>query len=192
MSSSSKKSKSAPAITEASLTLSDQNLFLQRQLESLKLQLVKESNKATEAERNVKELRARLIEVQSAAAAEKSRSVDINADMTRQYKSMREELIKKIQSLEEEIGQFKDKLEIEKAEKLELERRKDAKIALKDAELAEQRAKMEEMAREFGQMLKQTLDKMAEKIEITNEWEAEQKEEPIVRTFEEFNLGMGK
>ncbi len=168
------------------MTVTDQNLFLQRQIESLKLQLVKESNKSTEAERTVKDLRSKLIEVQSAAAAEKSRSVDISADMTRQYKSMREELIKKIQSLEDDIVAYKDKLEQSKAEKLELERRKDAKIALKDAELAEQKAKMEEMAREFGQMLKATLDKMAEKIEITNEYT---NEEPIVRTFEEFNLG---
>lgn len=41
-------------------------------------------------------------------------------------------------------------------------------------------------------MLKQTLDKMSEKIEITNDWETDQQEEPVVRTFEEFNLGAGK
>jgi len=70
------------------------------------------------------------------------------------------------------------------------------------------------MLPKFGQMLKQTLDKMSEKIEITNEWESgamdnehatgitarttlktvtetqRQQQEPIVRTFEDFHLGL--
>lgn len=33
---------------------------------------------------------------------------------------------------------------------------------------------------------------MSEKIEITNDWEHESKEEPVVRTFEDFNLGLGR
>ena len=47
-----------------------------------------------------------------------------------------------------------------------------------------------EYALEFGQMLKATLDKMAEKVEVTSDWAVDSKEEPIVRTFEDFNLGL--
>lgn len=74
--------------------------------------------------------------------------------MTRQYKSMREELLKKVNALEDTIMMYKDKLEAAKAAKDDMERKKDQKIALKEAEILEQKNKMEEMAHEFGQMLK--------------------------------------
>ena len=39
-------------------------------------------------------------------------------------------------------------------------------------QIADLKMKMEDMSQEFGEMLKETLDKMSEKIEATsNEWE---------------------
>jgi hypothetical protein len=66
------------------------------------------------------------------------------------------------------------------------------RLSLKESEIIEQKNKMDEMAHEFGAMLKATLDKMSEKIEITNDWENENREEPVVRTFEDFNLGLNQ
>ncbi len=56
-----------------------------------------------------------------------------------------------------------------KISKDEMERSKNQIIALKDAEISEHKQKMDDMALEFSQMLKTTLDKMTEKIAVTNE-----------------------
>ena len=48
---------------------------------------------------------------------------------------------------------------------------------------------MEEMAQEFGDMLKETLDKMRERIEITNTSFENEAGVPMIRRLEEFNLG---
>ena len=61
-------------------------------------------------------------------------------------------------------------------------------IAQKNQEIADREAKMDEMAQEFSNMLKSTLEKMAMKIVITNDWEGDSKEVPLVRTFEEFSI----
>lgn len=41
-------------------------------------------------------------------------------------------------------------------------------IQLKDEEIAALKTKMDEMAEEFGDMLRETLDKMRERIEVTS------------------------
>ena len=65
---------------------------------------------------------------------------------------------------------------------------KDKVIAQKEAENADMRQKMDEMANEFADMLKETLEKMSERIEITNtSWENETGV-PIIQRLEEFNL----
>ena len=51
---------------------------------------------------------------------------------------------------------------------LEMEKMKDQIISQKEAEIQEMKTKMDEMAGEFGDMLKETLDKMSDRIEVTN------------------------
>ena len=55
---------------------------------------------------------------------------------------------------------------------------KEEVIANKDKEIASWKLKNEEMAKEFGQMLKQTLDKMSERIVISNDNLMDQYSEP--------------
>ncbi len=47
------------------------------------------------------------------------------------------------------------------------EKEKESLLSSKDNEIQEMRIKMDQMAREFGDMLKETLEKMSERIEIT-------------------------
>mmetsp|Transcript_56573 Transcript_56573/g.156560 ORF Transcript_56573/g.156560 Transcript_56573/m.156560 type:complete len:86 (-) Transcript_56573:322-579(-) len=47
-------------------------------------------------------------------------------------------------------------------------REKEAVISSKNEEIANMKNKMEDMAQEFGGMLKETLDKMRERIELSN------------------------
>jgi len=70
-----------------------------------------------------------------------------------------------------------------------MKRDKDRALAAKNAEIQELKSKMEEMALEFGDMLKETLDKMRERIEITNTSFEGDGGVPMISRLEEFNLG---
>ena len=54
-------------------------------------------------------------------------------------------------------------------EAAENERRNNQALQLKDAEIIEHRQKMDDMAVEFSQMLKLTLEKMSEKVAVTSD-----------------------
>lgn len=80
--------------------------------------------------------------------------------------------MRRINTLETTISEQKDHLESARKANEELTQQKDQELALKDATIADLTRKMEDMSQEFGEMLKETLDKMSEKIEATsNEWE---------------------
>jgi hypothetical protein len=60
-------------------------------------------------------------------------------------------------------------------------------IDIKDKEIEELRSKMDDMAEEFGEMLRETLDKMRERIEVTS-GNFETPDVPIQRRMEEMKL----
>ncbi len=74
---------------------------------------------------------------------------------------------------------------------MEEERRESAQeMARKDAEIESHKQKMEDMALEFGEMLKETLDRMGQQIELsTSAWEADSGA-GVSRRLEEFKLGV--
>jgi len=175
-----------------SAELTDKDLLEQARLriESLEQQLVWREEKVQTALANQKELQERVTHYHKDFEREKEEIFDISADMTRQYKGMQEELLARVNKLEETIQQQKDQLEEAQQQLEEVKREKAQELALKDAEIKEQKEKMEDMAVEFGEMLKETLDKMSEKIEITNQgWEAGTGES-ITRRLEQHKLGV--
>lgn len=179
---------------EEPLTAEEKTVFLLRQLESNRLHLVRETERAAAASRAECELRERMVQLEADCKSERERTHSMAADMTRQYKGMREELMGKVHALQDEIVQYQDRLEGERMRTAEVERVKDQEIALKDAKIAELTAAMDDMAAEFQEMLKQTLDKMSQKIVISNEWGPGAdggKDQPVVTTFEHFDLGLG-
>mmetsp|Transcript_48927 Transcript_48927/g.114853 ORF Transcript_48927/g.114853 Transcript_48927/m.114853 type:complete len:150 (+) Transcript_48927:196-645(+) len=135
------------------------------------------------------ELRQRVLEFHEDFEREKKDTLAITSDMTRQYKAMQEELLRRITVLDNTIQEQKDQLEAAHQANEDLKRQKDQVIALKDAQIAELKQKMEDMAVEFGDMLKETLDKMSERIEATSsDWD----NDPAgvaTKKLEDFNLG---
>lgn len=176
---------------EDALNLEEQNLYLSRQVEALKLTLVKSENKSTLAEVVVRELRSKLVDLQRDYEEEKRRTYALASDMTRQYKRKVEDMMREKSEEEQLRLAVEDKLAAALLAHSAMERDLLQRLQLKDSEIAEQKSKMDEMAHEFGQMLKATLDKMSEKIEVTSDFENAAVEEPIVRTFSEFNLAGG-
>ena len=98
----------------------------------------------------------------------KRRTLEIKQDMTRQYTSMQEELLSKIVQLEKANGDLRDLLSEADIKKERIIKEKNAIIQMKDDEIAELKQKIDSMADEFGNMLRETLEKMNEKIEISS------------------------
>jgi len=118
------------------------------------------------------------------------RTFALASDMTRQYKRKVEDMLREKSEEEQLRLAVEDKLAALQLAKEQMERDLLQRLQLKEAEIVEQKNKMDLMAHEFGQMLKQTLDKMSEKIEITNDFALDgDGAAPIVRTFEDFSLG---
>eukprot|EP00741_Cyanophora_paradoxa_P003427 tig00000704_g3330.t1 len=152
-------------------------------IESLERELVARNEQMLRAVAAQNELRQRVLEYHRDFEAEKQNTLEITADMTRQYKAMQETLMAKNNQLEAKIAELTDQLELSKVALDELKREKDGIIVQKEKKIAEQRQKMEEMAMEFGDMLKEILDKMSQRIEITrSNWEqASQRIEEFAR-----------
>lgn len=176
---------------DAPLQPEDQILYLQANLESVKHKLVMQTNKASGAEATVRELRQQLLDLQAIYENEKKNTFDIVSDMTREYKTMKDEMLKKIVDLEAINTRYKDELAKAEMDLVNKVADKDAEIGVKEKQRQEIKTRMDDMAQEFGAMLKQTLDKMSEKIVITNDYDLDKQDAPVVRTFEDFNLGPG-
>merc|ERR1712216_457628 len=144
----------------------------QLRIEALERELVQRQDVVNRALQAHNDMRQKQAELLKDFDDEKQTTFAITADMTRQYKSMQEELMRRINTLETTIMEQKDQLELSRQANEELTKQKDQELALKDATIADLKMKMEDMSQEFCEMLKETLDKMSEKIEATsNEWE---------------------
>ena len=160
-------------------------------IESLEQQLVWREEKTQAAITAQKELQERMNHYHSDFERQKEEIFDVSADMTRQYKGMQEELIAQVNKLQQTIAEQKDELERSQLQLEEVRRQMAVELALKDAEIKEQKDKMEDMAVEFGEMLKETLDKMSEKIEITNQGWEDGAGSDISRRLQEHKMGVG-
>ena len=139
------------------------------------------------AEATAKQMKERMKEVNERYEKQKEETHEITRDMTRQYKDMQETLVSKINLLEGTIQELKDELETDRATFQQKLRAKDQVISDQEEEIKEMKSKMEGMAAEFGDMLKKTLDKMKERIEL-NSANFEEQSVPINKRLEEFNL----
>ncbi|KAL3898590.1 MAG: hypothetical protein SGPRY_012813 [Prymnesium sp.] len=137
--------------------LSPAELLVQAKLriESLERQLVWREEKLQAALSAQRELKEQVAQYHDDFEREKTEIFDISADMTRQYKGMQEELLQRLNSLENQISAQKDQLEMSRLQLDEVRAEKAQELAKKDAEIAEQQLKMEDMAVEFGEMLKE-------------------------------------
>ena len=136
--------------------------------QALKRQLADRREDALEAVAQKKALQAQIDDLRRDFDREEKSTYAITADMTRQYKDMQGELIKRINSAENTITELKDQLELQRVAYEELKREKDRAVAGKEAEIVELKTRIDELCAEFGDMLKGTLEKMSERINITN------------------------
>lgn len=127
-----------------------------------------ESTRADSSKASENEKRHRELQLEKQLKDEEKRTRDIIADMTRQYKSMFEELTEKINKLENDvvtndeiIDDLKIQLDKSKQDKMEKEKVKNEKISKLMQEI-------DKLSGDFADMLKETLGKMQDKIDVAN------------------------
>merc|ERR1719171_2205755 len=120
-------------------------------------------------------LRAKVMKMEQDFAKEKTTTFAVTADMARQYKSLQDDLIHKINSLETTLTEQKEELDMTQHELRELVQDKDDEIALRDQAISELKQRMEDMSNEFAHMLNSTLKLM--KDHMDNKLNAEGTEE---------------
>ena len=135
-------------------------------IESLERQLQWREEKLSQALENQRQLREQVHMYHADFEKEKESIFDIASDMSRQYKGLQNDMQDKISGLERLLREQKEALDAANAKLSDAAKDKESAIALKDAELSELRKKMEEMAAEFGDMLKETLNKMSSQIDM--------------------------
>ena len=123
---------------------------------------------------------------------EKETHMATKKDMTSTYERMQENLRDRILSLSNAVQDLNDKLEGAEIGLERMEREKDREIAQKDEIISTMKGKMEDMALEFGSMLKETLEKMRERIELSNNNSFDPDSGvPIQKTMEQFQWNQG-
>ena len=92
------------------LTPAEQAKMLLSANQSLKMQLAERQEQAIKAMSSKRELQARVQDLQSDFEKERQGTLEITKDMTRQYKGMQEELLNRVNTLENTITELKDQL----------------------------------------------------------------------------------
>ena len=108
-------------------------LFAENQ--SLKRQLADRRNDAMSAISMKKELEATVSDLKRDFEREEKATFSITADMTRQYKDMQEDLIKRINEAENTITELRDQLELQGLAYEDLKKEKDRALAVKSTKL---------------------------------------------------------
>ncbi|KAM3146360.1 hypothetical protein pb186bvf_001329 [Paramecium bursaria] len=145
-------------------------MVLEHKCRALQTRFVEEQERADRAKAAENEIRGRVIELENDLKKEKDKLFCIVSDMTRQYKQMQDELLKEVSELRQ-LAMDKDEI-IKNKEQYINDMIKDYEYRLKkkDDEINDLKRKIEEMSAEFARMLKDTLDKMQERIHFA-QWD---------------------
>lgn len=148
-----------------------------------------EQSRADVSKASENEKRHRELQLDKQLRDEEKRTRDIIADMTRQYKSMFEELTEKINKLSREVEENKDTITDLNERKEKLLQEKNEIEKAKNEEIKELKKRIDEMSSDFAEMLRDTLHKMQERIEIANKQWEEENDANMLKRFEDMALG---
>lgn len=102
---------------------------------------------------------------------------------------MQEELLNKINSLQDEVTQNDEEIKSLKVEHEKVNNEKQEIERIKNDEIKELKKRIDDMSSEFAEMLKETLQKMNERIEAANSHWKEENDMNMLQRFEEMALG---
>ena len=169
--------------------VSEKNWQLQAEIEALTQKLINEQGMADRGKAQENEKRHKEIQLNKILRDQKKRTMDIVADMTRQFKSKHEELSQRIADLSDLSAKNQDKIQELEGDYQRLQFEKNDIENQKNEEIKDLKKRIDEMSNEFAEMLKETLNKMQEKIDLANKQWEEENNPNMLRRFEDLALG---
>ncbi|KAI1893776.1 hypothetical protein AGOR_G00127150 [Albula goreensis] len=143
-------------------------------VEVLKEHLVLRREVARQAQANSEELKSRMKELEQKLHEEREDKRDINADLTRQYKSMKTDLEVKVQKLDAEVTTLRKQL-VQCQEELKLEREARQNVEQeKDASISDLQSQLANMEAGYQRILHDSLDSLLSHLaDARLRWEEE-------------------
>ena len=148
--------------------LKERNDLLASEITLLKWQIAMEQEKADRSRAGQNECKQKMKEIHDGFEEESKQAFTNISDMKAQYSSMVKDRDEKIESLETELKEVTGDLHGKERDIREMIKSKDREIDDKDQEIRELLAHVVNLFAEFANMLKTTLDKMQERIELAN------------------------
>ena len=154
--------------TPGEMGTTEKVVFLESQKHAIERELAVQRAEARSAAAEKLRLQNSVNDMTKQFDEEQKNTFDITRNMTRQYKCMQENLLKQITEAHQTINQLKG--ELDKSHQAVKDTQEEMRKAVddKDRVIQDLNKRMEEMASEFGEMLKETLEKMRDRIEVTN------------------------
>ncbi|CAD7959794.1 unnamed protein product [Amoebophrya sp. A25] len=166
-----------------------ENKMLQKRVEVLQYRLMVKDDSISQCMRDEEAYKKAIEELDTGFNQESDKALQNSGEMQNQYREMQNSFNERIEELQVQVAQSKAEIEAvrEEIEKTAVD--KDEIIAAKDEEIRSLTLKMETMAFEFADMLKETLDKMSQRIEITHSsWDRDPTRPPLMNRLKEFSL----
>mmetsp|Transcript_115268 Transcript_115268/g.229677 ORF Transcript_115268/g.229677 Transcript_115268/m.229677 type:complete len:190 (-) Transcript_115268:215-784(-) len=166
-----------------------QILYMRRRIEVLQYRLMIKDEQTANSRKAEEELKKRIQVLDKSFEEESVKCRENTGEMNRQYREMQESFNERIEVLQQQVAEAKQEIEAvtKDIERVRIE--KDEIIRQKEAEIEALSHKMEVMAFEFADMLKETLAKMSQRIEVThNSWDRGSNKTPLMSRLQNFSL----
>jgi len=170
-------------------TLDLENKMLAKRLEVLQYRLMVKDDAISGYVNDETAYKQKIEELDEGFKGESERSLENTLEMSRQFREMQSSFNTRIEDLQTQVSTSKSEIESVRAEIAKTAAEKDELIAQKDEEIRSLTLKMETMAFEFADMLKETLEKMSQRIEISHTRDATKA--PLMNRLKEFSLSNG-
>eukprot|EP00933_Yihiella_yeosuensis_P045403 TRINITY_DN4076_c0_g1_i1.p1 TRINITY_DN4076_c0_g1~~TRINITY_DN4076_c0_g1_i1.p1 ORF type:complete len:189 (-),score=53.40 TRINITY_DN4076_c0_g1_i1:63-629(-) len=167
----------------------EESFYMRRKIEVLQYRLMIKDEQTQNSRKSEEDLRRRVQELDKCFEDEAQRCQENTGEMSRQYREMQASFNETIEVLQKQVAQAKQEIEsvTKEIERVRIE--KDDIIRQKDMEISSLSSKMETMAFEFADMLKESLDKMSQRIEVThNSWDRDSDKPPLMNRLKAFAL----
>lgn len=166
-----------------------ENPYMEKKIQVLQHRLMMKNEQIASSKKGEEDLRTRIVELDQGFKDEFEKATENTGEMSRQYREMQESFNERIEALQLHVAEAKREIEgvTHQIETVRIE--KDEIIRQKNEEIKSLTHKMETMAFEFADMLKETLDKMSQRIEVTHSsWDRDSSKQPLMNRLKAFSL----
>jgi len=165
----------------------EEKYYMERKRDVLQTRLMMKDEQTKASKQAQEELRQRIVDLDKDFEKEGDVCKETSGEMKRQYREMQEDFRKRIKDLQQKVEQAKQEIETVNKEIERVRVEKDEKIRQKEIEIKTLSNRMETMAVEFADMLRETLNKMSQRIEVThNSWDRDSGK--TLKDLKEFSL----